>query len=138
MQQIERIDEGHYVLPRVGGMSTEVHAFLSEPLFQQTDEALWRQAAQSACYPGMIGLYLMPDTHLGYGIPVGGVAVTEDVIIQAGSGYDISCGVIYLKVPGLHASDVTSWNGREQWIKEVEKRVATGLGSSRPKHMPRY
>ncbi len=137
MQQIERIDEGHYLLPRVGGMTTEVHAFLSETLFQQTDEALWRQAAQAACYPGMIGLYLMPDTHLGYGIPVGGVAVTEDVIIQAGSGYDISCGVIYLKVPNLHASDVTSWNRREQWIKEVEKRVAIGLGSSRPKLMPR-
>ncbi len=137
MQQIERIDEGHYVLPRVGGMSTEVHAFLSEPLFQQTDEALWRQAAQATQYPGMIAFYLMPDTHLGYGIPVGGVAVTEDVIIQAGSGYDISCGVIYLKVPDLHARDVASWSKREKWIKEVERRIATGLGSKRPKHMPR-
>lgn len=137
MQQIERIDEGHYLLPRVGDMTTEVHAFLSEPLFQQTDEALWRQAAQAASYPGMLGLYLMPDVHLGYGIPVGGVAVTEDVIIQAGSGYDISCGVVYLKAPGLHARDVASWNKREKWIQEVELRIATGIGSHRPKHMPR-
>ena len=94
MQCVEKVSDGHYVLPKQGRMGVDVHAFLSEPLFAQTDEALWRQAAKATEYPGMRGLYLMPDTHLGYGIPVGGVAVTEDVIIQAGSGYDISsrCG----------------------------------------------
>ncbi len=137
LEQVEQQSSGHYVLPRVGHMVTDVNAFLSESLFAQTNEALWRQAAQAASYPGMLGLYLMPDTHLGYGIPVGGVAVTEDVIIQAGSGYDISCGVIYLKVPELHARDVADWDKRLQWIRDVELRVATGVGSHRPKHMPR-
>ena len=134
---VERTSDGHYVLPKVGGMGVDVHAFLSEALFEQIDEALWRQAADATLYPGMIGLYLMPDTHLGYGIPVGGVAVTEDVVIQAGSGYDISCGVVYLKVPGLHASDVADWDQRLRWIRDVELRIATGIGSRRPKHMPR-
>lgn len=64
------------------------------------------------------------------------MAVTEDVIIQAGSGYDISCGVVYLKVPELHAQDVADWDKRRAWIDEVELRVATGLGSQRPKRMP--
>lgn len=118
-------------------MRVDVHAFLSQTLFAQTDEALWRQAADAAGYPGMIGLYLMPDTHLGYGIPVGGVAVTEDVIIQAGSGYDISCGVVYLRVPKLHAADIADRDKRRRWIDEVELRVATGVGSHRPRHMPR-
>ena len=95
-QRLERQTDNHYVLPRAGSMRADVHAFLSPALLAQTDEALWQQAAQAASYPGIVGLYLMPDTHLGYGIPVGGVAVTEDVIIQAGSGYDISCGVIYV------------------------------------------
>ena len=89
---VEKDSDTEYVLPRVGDMRVPVRAFLSEALFAQTTEALWRQAASAAAYPGMTGLYLMPDTHLGYGIPAGGVAVTEDVIIQAGSGYDISCG----------------------------------------------
>ena len=71
------------------------------------------------------------------GIPVGGVAVTEDVIIQAGSGYDISCGVVYLKVPGLTAADIADWDKRRQWIDDVELRIATGVGTRRPKHMPR-
>jgi tRNA-splicing ligase RtcB len=138
MHSVQRESEGHFVLPRTGAMATDVHAWLSESLFAQTDEALWRQAAQAASYPGIVALHLMPDTHLGYGIPVGGVAVTDDVIIQAGSGYDISCGVVYLRVPGLHAADVVDWERRRRWIAAVETRVATGIGSRRPGRMPRF
>lgn len=136
-QEVQRVSDTHYVLPKVGGMRVDVHAYLSEALFAQTDEALWRQAAEAASYPGMVGFYLMPDTHLGYGIPVGGVAVTEDTILQAGSGYDISCGVVYLRVPDLHAAHVASREKREHWIREVEARVATGVGSHRPRRMRR-
>lgn len=137
LQQVQKVSDAHYVLPKIGDMRTDVHASLSDTLFEQTNEALWSQAARAAAYPGMIGLYLMPDTHIGYGIPVGGVAVTEDVIIQAGSGYDISCGVVYLHVPDLHASNVADWDKRRAWIDDVELRIATGIGSHRPKHMPR-
>jgi tRNA-splicing ligase RtcB len=137
LQQVQKVADAHYVLPRVGAMRTDVHAFLSGALLAQTDEALWRQAAAAAGYPGIIGLYLMPDVHLGYGIPVGAVAVTDDVIIQAGSGYDISCGVVYLRVPQLNAADVADWDKRKRWIREVGSRIATGVGSHRPKHMPR-
>ena len=135
IQQVTRISADHYVLPRVGGMKTEVHAFLSEPLFLQTDEGLWRQAAESASFPGAIGMYLMPDTHVGYQIPVGGVLVTEDTIAQAGSGYDISCGVVYLRALGLEAGHIAAWDKRLRWVNEVEKRIATGVGSHRPQKM---
>src|SRR5690606_15652290 len=47
------------------------------------------------------------------------------------------CGVVYLRVPGLHAADVADAAKRKRWIDEVELRVATGIGSHRPKHMPR-
>jgi tRNA-splicing ligase RtcB len=138
MHSVLKHSAGHYVLPRSGAMNADVHAWLSDSLYAQTDEALWRQAAQAASYPGVVAFHLMPDTHLGYGIPVGGVAVTEDVIIQAGSGYDISCGVIYLRVPELHAGDVADWDRRREWIDAVESRIATGIGSHRPRHMPRF
>jgi tRNA-splicing ligase RtcB len=136
--RVERLTDAHYVLPRTGAMRVDVHAFLSPALLAQTDEQLWRQAAQAAAYPGIVGFYLMPDTHVGYGIPVGGVAVTDDVIIQAGSGYDISCGVLYLKVPELGAADVADEDKRRQWIRAVESRIATGLGSHRPRDAPRF
>ncbi|MCB9549058.1 MAG: RtcB family protein [Myxococcales bacterium] len=134
---VEQVSAGHYVLPRTGAMRTEVHGWLSPALFAQTDEALWSQAARAAASPGAIGLHLMPDTHLGYGIPVGGVLVTEDTVVQAGSGYDISCGVVYLQVPGLHAADVADVARRRAWVDAVEARVATGLGTHRPRLAPR-
>lgn len=133
---VEQHTENHYVLPRTGDMQVDVHAFLSASLFDRTDEALWQQAVHSASYEGVIGVYLMPDTHLGYGIPVGGVVVTDGTIIQSGSGYDISCGVVYMQTP-LHARDVHDWDQRARWVDEVEKRVATGLGDHRPELAPR-
>ena len=138
LTRVEADGAARYVLPRAGDMRCDVVAFLSPELFAQTDEALWSQAARAAAYEGAIGLYLMPDTHLGYGIPVGGVLVTEDTIVQAGSGYDISCGVVYMQVPGLHASDVQDWDRRGEWVRAVEARVATGLGDHRPKKAKRH
>jgi tRNA-splicing ligase RtcB len=130
--------DNHFVLPKIGDMKVEVHAYLSPELFQKTEDSLWQQAVNSASYPGVIGMYLMPDTHSGYGVPVGGVVVTEDTIIQCGSGYDISCGVIYMKVPDLTAKRVRKWDRRLRWVREVEKRVATGVGSYRPSMMPKF
>jgi tRNA-splicing ligase RtcB len=135
---VQKIADNHYVLPKVGSMKVEAHAFLSEALYEATDEALWSQAAAGASYDGVVGCYLMPDTHVGFGVPVGCVVVTDGTIIQAGSGYDISCGVLYMKVPGLSAEKVRGKYERERWIREVDKRVATGVGSDRPKLMPRF
>ena len=121
-----------YVLDKVGDMRCPVVAFLSPSLYEASDENLWQDAVVSASMPGAIGMYLMPDTHGGYTLPVGGVLVTSDTIIQAGSGYDISCGVIYLRVPGLFADRIVDWDTRMRWVREVERRVATGNHSNLP------
>lgn len=134
----QKVSDNHYILPRVAQMKVEAHAFLSERLYQLSEEALWRQMADAASYEGVIGAYLMPDTHAGYGVPIGSVVVTEDTIIQAASGYDISCGVIYMRVPGLHTEDIASWDKREKWVAAVEERIATGVGHDRPSKMKNF
>lgn len=40
---------------------------------------------------------LMPDSHLGMGMPIGGVLATENVIIPNAVGVDIGCGMCALK-----------------------------------------
>jgi len=135
--QAVRHAEGHYVLPKIGDMKVEAHAFLSDALYGETDERLWSQLANGASYEGITGVYAMPDTHVGFGVPIGCVLVTDGTIIQAGSGYDISCGVVYLKTD-LKAADVRGAHNRKLWIREVEKRVATGVGSDRPQLMPKF
>ena len=61
------------------------------------DESL-AQVANVATLPGVVeASYAMPDVHLGYGFPIGGVAATDvqagGVISPGGVGFDISCGV---------------------------------------------
>ncbi|MFW2365251.1 MAG: RtcB family protein, partial [Desulforhopalus sp.] len=36
---------------------------------------------------------IMPDAHVGYGMPIGGVAATRGVVIPNAVGVDIGCGV---------------------------------------------
>lgn len=40
---------------------------------------------------------IMPDCHQGYGMPIGGVLATEDVIIPNAVGVDIGCGMCAVK-----------------------------------------
>lgn len=40
---------------------------------------------------------LMPDAHMGYGMPIGGVLATENVIIPNAVGVDIGCGVNFIE-----------------------------------------
>jgi tRNA-splicing ligase RtcB len=40
---------------------------------------------------------IMADAHVGYGMPIGGVAATEDVVIPNAVGVDIGCGVCALQ-----------------------------------------
>ncbi|MDE7038314.1 MAG: RtcB family protein, partial [Lachnospiraceae bacterium] len=39
---------------------------------------------------------LMPDTHKGKGMPIGGVIAAKDVIIPNAVGVDIGCGMSYI------------------------------------------
>ncbi|EID14864.1 hypothetical protein MXEN_08407 [Mycobacterium xenopi RIVM700367] len=73
--------------------------FASRSLLPETNrEPLLRQVANVATLPGIVeASYAMPDIHLGYGFPIGGVAATDvragGVISPGGVGFDISCGV---------------------------------------------
>ncbi len=56
---------------------------------------------------------LMPDTHAGKGMPIGGVIATKDVIIPNAVGVDIGCGMVFtatnIKVADI--KDVMTGNG---------------------------
>ena len=57
------------------------------------DEAL-AQAKNLANHPVIYRhVALMPDCHVGYGMPIGGVAAAEGAIIPNAVGVDIGCGM---------------------------------------------
>jgi tRNA-splicing ligase RtcB len=73
------------------------------------DETSLRQLQNVATLPGVVGTaWAMPDMHMGYGFPIGGVVATdaeEGVISPGGVGYDINCGVRLLRFD-LHEADI--------------------------------
>lgn len=56
------------------------------------------QGIQLASHPKVFHhVSLMPDTHFGIGMPIGGVIGTKDAIIPAAVGVDIGCGMCAVK-----------------------------------------
>jgi tRNA-splicing ligase RtcB (3'-phosphate/5'-hydroxy nucleic acid ligase) len=87
------------------------------------------QLRNVATLPGVVDAALaMPDVHLGYGFPVGGVAATElpdGVVSPGGVGYDINCGVRLLALP-LAATELGG--RREALVHEISRAVPAGAG----------
>ncbi|MCL2415098.1 MAG: RtcB family protein [Bacteroidales bacterium] len=58
------------------------------------EEDALKQAKNLANLPFAFShICLMPDTHVGYGMPIGGVLATNNVIIPNAVGVDIGCGM---------------------------------------------
>lgn len=58
------------------------------------EESAMKQAVNLANLPFAFRQFcLMPDAHTGYGMPIGGVLATRDVIVPNAVGVDIGCGM---------------------------------------------
>lgn len=47
---------------------------------------------------------IMPDSHMGYGMPIGGVLATRGVVIPNAVGVDIGCGMSAIKCDATQIS----------------------------------
>ena len=59
---------------------------------------------------------IMPDTHQGYGMPIGGVLATRGVVVPNAVGVDIGCGMRAVKTELQEVGDIKSLMGK---IREV-------------------
>jgi len=66
---------------------------------------------------------IMPDTHQGYGMPIGGVIATENVIIPNAVGVDIGCGMCAVKT-SLTEIDTDTL---KKIMGEIRKAVPVGF-----------
>jgi tRNA-splicing ligase RtcB (3'-phosphate/5'-hydroxy nucleic acid ligase) len=132
--QVLPLDPFLYEIPRFGAMRVPGRIYASASqirhLVAHEQDAL-RQVANVACLPGIVGWSLaMPDIHMGYGFPIGGVAATDPaqggVISPGGVGYDINCGV-RLVATGLQHGEMA---GRLPEIaRALYRAVPCGVGS---------
>lgn len=122
---MKRIDENTVIIERSGDMKTDSIIFINDKLEQSLEDNAIRQISDVACLDGIRGNALaMPDVHSGYGFPIGGVAgfdTSEGIISPGGVGYDINCGVRFLK------TDLT-----EDDVSDHVKKITSAIFSSIP------
>ena len=62
------------------------------------ESGAWDQVKNLANYPfAFKHIAIMPDAHQGFGMPIGGIMATKDVIVPNAVGVDIGCGMCAVK-----------------------------------------
>lgn len=95
-------------------------------VFGTPDEKAMVQARDVATRAERVAL--MGDHHLGYIMPIGGVAAYDNKISVAGVGFDIACGNCAIKTDLLLSdiSDVPAW--QVSVADEIAARLSFGIG----------
>ncbi len=129
MVEFEKVSEFEWKVPVSGDMKVPGKIYSSDALVEGWDGKCLDQVSNVAKLPGVLGgSFAMPDMHMGYGFPIGGVAafdLDEGVISPGGVGYDINCSVRLLKT-NLREEDLV---GKEKEIvHSLFRCVPSGVG----------
>lgn len=83
---------------------------------------------QNVCgLPVAAAAALMPDAHVGYGLPIGGILATRGAVIPYAVGVDIACRV-RMSVLELPVQDLQTEHGRKRLTKALEEETNFGVG----------
>ncbi|MDY7092822.1 MAG: RtcB family protein [Acidobacteriota bacterium] len=86
------------------------------------------QQMENACrLPVAAAGALMPDAHLGYGLPIGGVLATRNAVIPYAVGVDIACR---MKMTVLDLPVNALAGQKDRLEKSLEAETRFGIGSS--------
>lgn len=91
------------------------------------DPASVEQMRNACRLPVTLAAALMPDAHVGYGLPIGGVLATDDAVIPYAVGVDIACRM-KLSVLDLPASALRGQSDR--LANALKTQTSFGLGAS--------
>jgi tRNA-splicing ligase RtcB len=84
------------------------------------------QMARACRLPVAVAGALMPDAHVGYGLPIGGVLATNQAVIPYAVGVDIACRM-KLTVLDLPVRDLD--RKRDRLITAIEEECRFGVGA---------
>jgi len=128
----KRITENMWEIPVSfkDGMRVPARILSSGKLIDSVDDKVIDQITNVACLPGITNYALcMPDGHMGYGFPIGGVAafaLDEGIISPGGIGFDINCGMRLLRT-NLTLDDIRP--RQEKLLSRLFATIPSGVGS---------
>ena len=86
------------------------------------------QQLKNACsLPVAVAGALMPDAHVGYGLPIGGVLATRDAVIPYAVGVDIACR---MKLSVLDLPIEALADDRQRLARVLERETRFGMGAT--------
>lgn len=90
------------------------------------DQNVINQIETAARLPAAVRGAVMPDGHLGYALPIGGVIALEDAVSPSFVGYDIACR---MTLSLLDISPGEFMQHRKQLAGDMQSVTSFGLGS---------
>jgi tRNA-splicing ligase RtcB len=96
----------------------------------EIDDAAKHQMQEACSVPSARGAALMPDAHLGYGLPIGGVLALENAVIPYAVGVDIACR---MKLSILDMPPESLTKNFERYRAALENGTRFGVGSTHEK-----
>ena len=92
------------------------------------DDNVLEQATNMSNLPFVFKhIALMPDAHFGFGVPIGSIIATKDVVIPNGAGVDVGCGVISCKT---NIKNNLSIQTIREITNEIKNDIPVGEGHS--------
>ena len=131
LKDIIKISDTVWEIPTThkAGMRVPARVYATEAILNDLEEGVIDQITNVATLPGILQYaFCMPDGHIGYGFPIGGVAAMdtrEGVISPGGIGFDINCGMRLL-VTNLTREEVMPHI--DQLVDKLYRRVPAGVG----------
>lgn len=140
MSNPKEVHAGPYTLEKTGNVEWKLkeaasphRAFLSDSLVDllaedgKEDGGTLRQIRNVTALPNTESVITTPDTHYGFGSPIGTVYVSPATVSLSVVGADISCGMS-LVLTGLRKSDLGSREARLALMQEISTEVPMGEG----------
>ncbi len=121
-------------------LSTEGTIEKLQPIAYRTwgteiDDGAHHQMRQACSLPMARGAALMPDAHVGYGLPIGGVLALENAVVPYAVGVDIACRM-KLSVLDLPADSINQQFHRYKTALENGTRFGVGSVHETPQDHP--
>ncbi len=87
-----------------------------------------KQMRNACSLPVTVAAALMPDAHVGYGVPIGGVVACENAVIPYAVGVDIACRV-KLTLLDIPPKDLNNTGEVRFFIDTIERETRFGIGA---------
>ena len=104
--------------------------------FSELDLEAQDQIHHALDLPFLKALAIMPDCHAGYSLPIGGIALLDDVLWPAAVGFDIGCGMCCCLLTDIRADSIAPKKTREKILKQILRQIPMGKGTQHERSVP--